>query len=310
MTWFFCSGCDMRFEAPFAYHGVACAFCRRTERVRIDQRDVGAEVLSREKALELAGLVKSLADAKHWQTHWTQRLATFKARYRDGDRATIQAKSEKHYVDTVQDLVENVEYYGSLVQTCQRRLDNFEQAWQLTEGAAQTVRLGSLNVNRSGKNKLYIGDRQFVVAHTTAKQSKTRSRKLRILDSNSWTWGLNTSWVEGGVEARAQFKLKLDDGNARKTFPEQALDWFRDHASITEGVPSPTDNAALESEFLTMCRQQGAGSLLWYDRPGEPARPTWTALEMACLMRRGYRFQFGQSKNQARKVVLMPPPVP
>jgi hypothetical protein len=160
----------------------------------------------------------------------------------------------------------------------------------------------------SGKNKLYIGDRQFVVAHTEANADKSRSRKLRILDSGSWTWGLNTSWVEGGIEARARFKLKLSDSDARKTFTPEVIDWLRQHAGQGRGgVPSAMDNAALESDFLEMSREKGKGNLLWYDRDRDN-RPTWTALEIACLLRRGYRFAFDQSRSGGQKIQLLPPP--
>lgn len=306
MTWFNCSACKKRFEAPFAYYNVTCAFCRKTTHVSPDQGDVGAEIRSNEKAAEKASLQRDLETAKFWQNERRQQLATFKARYIGNDPSVLQAKREKHYVDRVQGLVEDVEYYEQRAATLERKLASFEQVWEVIERASGKAQGDSRGVIASGKNKLYIGDRQFVVAHTESNEQKTRSRKLRILDSNSWTWGLNTSWVEGGVEAGARFKLKLNDADARKTFPADVVAWFNDNAGRTDGVPTPNENAALESEFLAMCREKGRGNLLWYDR-GDEERPTWTALEIACLIRRGYRFQFGHSKSGSSKIELLPP---
>lgn len=303
MTWFFCSACRMRFEAPFAHYNVPCKFCRKTNHVSPEQGDVGAEIRMREKAAEKTGLDEGLEGAKLWRGNYRQRLATFKSRYVGNDVDVLKAKRADYYVDKLAELVDSVEHYEQLVSSLELKLRGFEQVWEVIERAAQTVRTGSLNVQASGKNKLYIGDRQFVVAHTTANPLKTKSRKLRILDSGSWTWGLNTSWVEGGVEAKARFKLKLNADDARKTFPDEVLDWFRANAGGTLAVPTGNQNAELESEFLGMCREKGRGNLLWYDR-GDEDRPTWTALEIACLIRRGYRFRFAEAK-----IEMIPPPV-
>lgn len=310
MTWYFCSGCKKRFEAPFAHHGVVCAFCKKAGRVHVDDGDVGADIRAREKSAEKADLERKLASAQEWHHNYSQQLANFKARYNSNNPdippAEIQqAKRSAYYVERLAQLVDDEAYYEERVRTLQRKLNTFDTMWGPIERAAGDVRAASLNVQASsGKNKLYIGDRQYVVAHTTANPDKTKNRKLRILDSASWTWGLNTSWVEGGVEAKARFRLKLNDSDARKTFPAEVITWFRDNAHTSPAVPSSTDNAALESDFLAMCKEKGRGNLLWYDRDGDE-RPTWTALEIACLIRRGYRFNF----RTGSKIELIPPPV-
>lgn len=309
MTWFFCSACNKRFKAPFAYYQVTCAFCHEGGNVQPEQGDLGEEIRAREKAGERDQLEKRLARVEQWLGTYRQRLATFRARYVGNDRSVPKGKRDQDYVDRLQELVERVGEYDASAKHLRRELGNFEDRWKMIEDASQQVRRASLNAGSSGKNKLYIGDRQFVVSHTTANPRKTRSRRLRILDSGSWTWGLNTSWVEGGVEARARFKLKLDGSNPRKTFPDDVVSWFKENAIPGQAVPSPTDNARLESEFLDMCREKGRGNLLWYDKDNEE-RPTWTALEIACLIRRGYRFQFGQTKGGEGKIELIPPAVP
>ncbi len=62
-------------------------------------------------------------------------------------------------------------------------------------------------------------------------------------------------------------------------------------------APRPDMSA---DDFIELCRTAGKGSLLWYDKDGAD-RPTWTALEMACLLRAGYRFVFGPV------ITLIPP---
>ncbi len=149
------------------------------------------------------------------------------------------------------------------------------------------------NVARaSGKNKLYIGNRQFVSQFA----SSTRRKQLRILDVPNWSWGLNLAWVEGGIVAKAQFKLKLDDGSPYSTIPAKVLAKLR----LAPGMQAET--------FLKLCRTEGGGSLLWYNKDGEN-RPTWTALEIASLLRSGYQFKFlaRASNPREEKIVLTPP---
>ncbi|WP_425257775.1 hypothetical protein ACPOLB_19925 [Rubrivivax sp. RP6-9] len=144
----------------------------------------------------------------------------------------------------------------------------------------------------SGKNKLYIGSRQYVSLHAR----KSPKKKFRILDVPNWSPGLNVSWVEGGIRAKAQFKIKLNQGDQYADIPPKVLQLFQDPANY---------NA---DDFFKLCKAQGKGSLLWYDKDGAE-RPTWTALEIWCLLRAGYTFRFADSKTDGagRKIVLMPP---
>jgi len=145
----------------------------------------------------------------------------------------------------------------------------------------------------SGENKLYIGNRQYVSRHG----DKSMKKKLRILDVPNWSPGLNVSWVEGGISAKARFKLKLNESNAYANIPDDVLQKFKD-----------TPRFQNADEFLAICRTDGKGSLLWYNKNGEN-RPSWTALEIWVILRAGYRFTFSDSKHDGagRKIVLMPP---
>jgi hypothetical protein len=144
----------------------------------------------------------------------------------------------------------------------------------------------------SQKNKLYIGNRQYVSQH----RDKGPLKKFRILDVPNWSPGLNVAWVEGGISAKAHFKIKLDSTNQYANIPDAVLDKFKD-------VP-----AYDAEDFLALCKTDGKNSLLWFDKDGYN-RPTWTALEIWCLLRKGYSFQFGDSKKdgKGRKIVLTPP---
>lgn len=143
----------------------------------------------------------------------------------------------------------------------------------------------------SGKNKLYIGSRQHVSAHA----GSDPKRKARILDVPNWSPGLNVSWIEGGIAAKAQFKIKIDPGNQYHTIPDSVMQKLKD-------VPNMDPSA-----FHKLCKTEGKNSLLWYDKDGKD-RPTWTALEIWCLLRAGYRFTFLDRKNgSGKKIVLVPP---
>lgn len=160
--------------------------------------------------------------------------------------------------------------------------------------AADKVQTASRSVaDTSGKNKLYIGNRHFVVDHTQSKPDRERTKKARILDSNSWTWGLNLAWVEGGIEAEAEFKIKTDAGNPWASLPEPVEDEMRWNARMTS------------DRWLELCEEnKGAGNMLWVTGTGED-RPSWTALEIAACLAKGYRFEFRRRNSGAgEKIVL------
>jgi hypothetical protein len=166
-------------------------------------------------------------------------------------------------------------------------------------GTRAAVRVGAKaaysaaeKVSTTGKNRLYIGSRQYVSAYAKQKAA----REGRILNVSVWSPGLNVAWVEGGVHAKAQFKMKLNPDNQYDTIPAEVLDEFR---------RTPNLDA---NEFLALCSKKGRGSLLWYDRGGAN-RPTWTAMEIWCLLRAGYQFQFADRSagKVGQKLLLIPP---
>lgn len=134
------------------------------------------------------------------------------------------------------------------------------------------------NAVRNASGGLVLGNRQFVSVLPPAK----------ILDAANWSWGLNISWVEGGVNGKADFELVLNPDNPYHTIPPGIL-------STLQGRPSMNCD-----DFLDLCRDQGSGTLLWYDAD-EENRPTWTALEIATLLRAGYGFVFLNQQVFLRK---------
>ena len=64
--------------------------------------------------------------------------------------------------------------------------------------------------SRSGKNKLYIGNRQFVANYAAAKDDSAAANR-RLLNANNWTWGVNFAWIEGGTVAAARIKIKENE---------------------------------------------------------------------------------------------------
>jgi hypothetical protein len=179
------------------------------------------------------------------------------------------------------------------IKALQRKINQFDFEREGIAKGAGAVYTAANNVQAtSKKNKLYIGSRQFVSQH-----ARSGLKNKRILDVNVWSWGLNLAWVEGGIQAKAQFKLKLDDSTPYHTIPQPVLEKL-------EHDPGMHPDA-----FLKLCREEGAGSLLWYDL-GRENRPTWTALEIAALLRSGYRFKFlarkGSKHKGETKIVMEP----
>lgn len=135
----------------------------------------------------------------------------------------------------------------------------------------------------SQQQELFVGNRQYVSTFKTG-----QGAAAKILDVPNWSWGLNCAWVEGGISAKAHFTVKIDSNNAYTQIPQAVQNALNGHPNMSA------------DDFLDLCEQEGKGSLLWYDRDGA-SRPTWTALEMATLLRAGYTFHFGQ-------VVTLTPP--
>lgn len=161
--------------------------------------------------------------------------------------------------------------------------------------AAEKVHTDSSNVEiRSEKNKLYIGNRQHVSNHVKSNKSKATKRSARILDSGSWTWGLNLAWVMGGVEQKVIFKLKTDDDNR----------WAKMPGAIKGAIE---ENSYMSGDhWIELCRKNKAdGNMFWIVK-GEEDRPSWTTLEIATCLTNGYHFEIKERKNHdGTKIVLV-----
>lgn len=126
---------------------------------------------------------------------------------------------------------------------------------------------------------LILGSRQFV---------SMKAPITQILDAANWSWGLNVSWVEGGITGKTIFELLVESSNPYHNIPNDILVTLQQTPNIQSDV------------FLSLCETHGAGSLLWYNQGGEN-RPTWTALEIATLLRMNYNFLFQNNKIYLKK---------
>ena len=172
-----------------------------------------------------------------------------------------------------------------------RQIDDFGNHPKAIEGAKKVYKDAKEVQTTSKKNKLYIGSQTFVATHV----KNDGKKKLRALKVNDWSWGLNLAWVEGGVASKAEFKLKLSGKGDFDDIPKSILDKFRAQPDMNYQT------------FLELCKKEGDKTLLWYSKPNEEDRPSWTALEIASLLRRNYRFRFQnrKSNNREEKISLV-----
>ncbi len=291
MAAFQCSKCKRikefkeRHDEAYKLTGRPCTVCWAEKWVVYDG-PMAQAVLDREDA-EIADLVRrcTVLDEQIQATMRTKEMKRLEYESSGApDRARVFENTIALCNDTIvsfereiRDLDKKIREYG--VRPAVRR--DADVAFNAAKNVAST----------STKNKLYIGSRQFVSQFASGAR-----KKRRILDVPNWSWGLNLAWVEGGITAKAQFKLKLDDRSPYSTIPAGVLQKLRQ----SPGMQAET--------FLELCRSEGSGSLLWYDADGEN-RPTWTALEIASLLRNGYRFAFlaRASNPREEKIVLVPP---
>jgi len=134
----------------------------------------------------------------------------------------------------------------------------------------------------ASQQELFVGNRQYVSQFKSKHSGK-------ILDVPNWSWGLNCAWVEGGISAKAHFTVKFTEDDPYTQIPKEVQKALNNQPKMSA------------EEFLELCEKSGKGSLLWYDKDGSN-RPTWTALEMATLLRAGYRFTFND-------VITLTPPM-
>lgn len=306
MQFFICRTCNriqkLGTKDVAALWTVACKQCSKTNTLQPYKGEIHRTILDVED-----GQVPEL----------DQQVATTKAA-RDAAKAALDVaaadhSSLEHRFNRAKNLTaaEAVEYRDKIEAShaklilAQGEYDKAEREYRLVFdkrdnlGTRDAVRAGAAiayaaatNVGATGKNRLYIGSRQYVSAYAKQKAA----REGRILNVSVWSPGLNVAWVEGGVNAKAQFKMKLNPDNKYDTIPAEVLEVFRQTPKLDA------------DEFLDLCYKKGRGSLLWYDRNGAN-RPTWTAMEIWCLLRAGYKFQFAdRSANKVgQKLLLIPP---
>jgi hypothetical protein len=139
-------------------------------------------------------------------------------------------------------------------------------------------------LDTSKKNKLYLGNRQFVTAHAI----KDPLKKKRYLDAGVWSWGVNLGWVEGGIAAKAMFRIKFNPGDNFSGFPAGSLEEIEQNPHMSPG------------EWLGLCAKY-PNTLLYH---GGENRPTWFAKEIEAALSAGYHFVSGWSKSGDQKLTL------
>jgi hypothetical protein len=128
----------------------------------------------------------------------------------------LQERWKDPRTDLTEDMVKTrmAGYDRALEQACDRKraLVNVEKVKDTTAAtytkSGDTVYMSANQVaSRSGKNRLYLGNRQEVAIFAKSSEDADNKQK-RILDANVWSWDVNFAWLEGGINARACFKLK------------------------------------------------------------------------------------------------------
>jgi len=188
-------------------------------------------------------------------------------------------------LESIRNLQQQVVKAAALRTDALRQINEFGNHSKAIEGAKKVYKEASEVKKTSKKNKLYIGSQTFVATHV----KNNGNKKLRSLEVNDWSWGLNLAWVEGGVASKAEFKLKLSGKGDFDDIPKSILDKFRAKPDMDY------------QEFLELCKNEGDKTLLWYSKPYEEDRPSWTALEIASLLRRNYRFRFQKRNGNPRE---------
>jgi len=286
MASFRCSNCGRikEFKELFAYELSTrpCTVCWKGKWIEYDG-PMAEVVLGREDS-EVADLVRR-CEFLEAQIQATFRTKELQQKQYEAAGTRDQARVFESHIRLCNDTIVS---FGKEIETLHAQIHEYGVREAIRRDAGVAFKAAQGVSGTSGKNKLYIGSRDFVSSYASGKR-----KKPRILDVPNWSWGLNLSWVEGGISARAQFKLKLDDRSPYSTIPAPVLQKLRE----APGMQPET--------FLELCRTRGSGTLLWYDKDGEN-RPTWTALEIASLLRSGYQFRFlaRSSSPKEEKIVL------
>ncbi|HEY8940275.1 MAG TPA: hypothetical protein VIM59_08800, partial [Cellvibrio sp.] len=202
-----------------------------------------------------------------------------------------QDYSEETLLESLGQLQAAVARTATKLQDAKKEIDDFGNLEKVRVGAEKVYQDTKNIQQKSGKNKLYIGSQTFVALHAQGNNRK----KLRTLNVNDWSWGLNLAWVEGGVASRAEFKLKLSGRGDYDDIPQRILEKFRMEPDMDY------------KKFLSLCEKEGENTLLYYSKQGSEDRPSWTAMEIAALLKRGYSFRFTprKSNNRLEKISLV-----
>ncbi|HEY0155596.1 MAG TPA: hypothetical protein VGB92_26635, partial [Longimicrobium sp.] len=262
MYTFKCDNCGRIKDFPNARYGEKCLVCFKGKLHEYDGPMAAATLKAEDDSLaHLTGQIETL-EAQITASVQTKKL--LEGEYKQGGNQD-QIQVFMRQIGLCNDVITSA---TEEISKLKRQLETHVATRQSIHRDATAVATAAKGVlQTSTKNKLYIGSKEYV-----SKYASSRAKKLRILDAGNWSWGLNLAWVEGGIDAGAEFKLKLSDTNPYFSIPKVVLQ----NMEMQPGMQPDT--------FLELCRKHGKKSLLWYDGEGEN-RPTWTALEIAALLR-------------------------
>lgn len=303
-----CRKCNAvrKFAASYVYElkDVTCDNCKSVGNGWEEYRgEMWGHLLDEEdgESVRLESRIALLAESKKSQSQRLSAeqadLAKLEREYKaktavNAQDATTYTSAHSRIVDRIAEISERIAGFDVAIAELRDERDNLGVRNAVRRDASVVYGNAEGVEKSSGKNKLYIGSRQYVSSATVLKGSI--KKKARILDAANWSPGLNVAWVEGGIKAKARFKLKMNSENQYFSIPRRI---------ITELSARPDMDP---EAFFELCRDMGRGSLLWYDRGGKD-RPSWTALEIYYLLRSGYRFNVAGDGNAGEKIYLVPP---
>jgi hypothetical protein len=147
--------------------------------------------------------------------------------------------------------------------------------------AARTHYKRALTVKQeTKKNKLYLGSTEATKTMLETNIDKAETKERRILyQANPWSWGVNLRFVEGGVDANANFRLK--------THLPQELAKLLD-------TPGGITGDQFLAEVKRLYGNAGINDF-WHSVEN---RPTWFSYEIAALVDAGYSLSIDPRNGQ------------
>jgi len=234
------------------------------------------------RAEMLAKMQQKLDSMKFWVETMQTTFETTDCRLTPKERE----RAIKNCMEEVKTETKSLNEQMKLLRDRMKRAPEFEfQKYKLE--AEQWFAKANKVLTTSGKNKLYLGNREYVTDHAKGSPKKPEKEE-RYLNAGVWSWGVNLAWIEGGIAAKATFKIKFHASDQFKGFPDGSLNDISDNPYMSS------------EEWVALCRKY-PGSLLWHSSEN---RPTWFALEVEAALSAGYHFAVRDTKSGDTKLTL------